>query len=146
MRMTAREAKRQYQIKEWVENISSRVRSGMPVKTWCSENGFSPRIYYYWLKQVREYAAEMLAAAGGEFAISTQAGKETSMSPAVPDQMKPPIVPSGWAVCTAASEALKNSEQRAALPVEIGKFRIMADTGVDTELLANVCKVLASIC
>ena len=39
---------------QWKKIISECQSSGLPVKTWCGQNGFSEQSYYYYLKKIRE--------------------------------------------------------------------------------------------
>ena len=54
----AQRAAKQYRMEQWATMISDRVESGTSVTGWCQENGVSQRVYYYRLRQVREYAAD----------------------------------------------------------------------------------------
>lgn len=47
-------AKVQFRREQWKKIISECQSSGMPVKTWCDQNGFSEQSYYYYLKKIRE--------------------------------------------------------------------------------------------
>ena len=40
----------------WAERISECRSSGMPVKTWCRENGVCEQTYYKWQKRLFEMA------------------------------------------------------------------------------------------
>ena len=142
--MTAREAKTQYRIREWAEKFRERSNSGQTVKSWCSDNGVSNRTYYYWLRQVREYAAQVMSAVGGESVtelVPVTAAKELT-APQAPASAEL-SVPDGWAVCALAEQPKLPAKT---LPIEIGKCRVLADETVDPELLAKVCKALVSIC
>ncbi len=138
--MTAREAKKQYLLREWSERVAERNRSGLSVKKWCEENGFKERNYHYWLKQVREYAVQMMDAVGSPLKRGSTANSE--MIPYEGGSVELGV-PEGWAVC-ALSEQPKLPAR--ILPIEIGKCRVLADEDVDSELLAKVCKALVSIC
>ncbi len=47
-------AKVQFRREQWKKIISECQSSGMPVKTWCDQNGFSEQSYYNYLKKIRE--------------------------------------------------------------------------------------------
>lgn len=98
---------------------------------WCEENDVGVRMYYYWLKKVREYAASFMNAAGGE--LAERPSPETQLS-----------VPAGWAVCAPAVKPTKVPP--ASLAIEIGSCRVTADENVSAELLTKVCKVLVELC
>ena len=42
----------------WAERISECRSSGMPVKTWCRENGVNEQTYYKWQRRIFEMAQE----------------------------------------------------------------------------------------
>ena len=48
--MNAWEIKRAAQIPIWQERIKACRSSGMTVKAWCKENGFTKQTYYAWEK------------------------------------------------------------------------------------------------
>ncbi len=48
--MNAWEIKRETQIPIWQERIKACRSSGMTVKAWCKENGFTKQTYYAWEK------------------------------------------------------------------------------------------------
>ena len=142
--MTGREAKTQYRIREWAERFRERSQSGQTVRSWCSDNGVSNRTYYYWLRRVREYAAQVMSAAGGEnvSALAPVTAFKELAAPQAPAAAKL-SVPDGWAVCALMEQP---KLQAKTLPIEIGKCRVLADEDVDPELLAKFCKALVSIC
>ncbi len=138
--MTAREAKKQYLLREWCERVAERNRSGLSVKKWCEENGIKERNYHYWLKQVREYAVQMMDAVGSPHKRGAAASSEMIPYESGSAELS---VPDGWAVCALTEQPKLPAK---ALPIEIGKCRVLADETVDPELLAKVCKALVSIC
>ncbi len=142
--MTGREAKTHYHIREWAEKFRERAHSGQSVRMWCAENGVSGRIYYYWLRKVREYATQVMVAIGGESAAelgSSSAVRElTAIEACATTELS---VPEGWTVC-ALPETPKLPAKM--LPIEIGQCRVMADADVDPELLVKVCKALVTLC
>ncbi|GHU83785.1 hypothetical protein FACS1894196_4190 [Clostridia bacterium] len=125
--MTAREAKKQYQLREWSKRFTARNRSGLSVRVWCEENEVSARSYYYWLRQVREYAAEVMSVAGSK---SEKA-----------------LVPKGWAELAPAPETprLETPTVGSGLTVEVGGCRISVSAETDTELLAKTVRALKSV-
>ncbi len=42
-------------IRQWADIIHNARNSGTTIKQFCKDSGFSLRVYYYHLKQVREY-------------------------------------------------------------------------------------------
>jgi hypothetical protein len=127
--MTAREAKTQYQLKEWADRITNRSRSGQSVRAWCAENSISPRVYYYWLKRVREYAAQFLTE------VTT---RNMAMTPV--DKSAPMVTPVGWALAEAAPPT-----QPQVLTIEIGGCKIKATAETDEALLLRVCRTLRQL-
>ena len=47
-------AKVQFRREQWKQLIIECQQSGLPVRTWCSQNGFREQTYYYYLKKIRE--------------------------------------------------------------------------------------------
>jgi hypothetical protein len=137
--MTGREVKTQYHVKEWAEKFSARARSGQTVKAWCAENGVNIRKYYYWLRKVRDFAAQMMSAAGGE-TLAAESSKELVPQTGETTELG---VPAGFALVV-PPECSTNSAK--SLPIEIGKFRVLAEADTDPELLKSVCKVLVTLC
>jgi len=45
-------------LSEWVGKITACRNSGLPVKTWCKENGVCEQTYYKWLKRLVTMAQE----------------------------------------------------------------------------------------
>lgn len=45
---------------EWKTQIEAQQSSGLTVREWCSQNGISPKTYYYRLKRVREHCIEAM--------------------------------------------------------------------------------------
>ena len=123
--MTGQEAAKEYRLREWMELISARVRSGKTVNDWCAEHGMSRHMYYYRLRNVRRYAAQELAPAGW-------AAVETVRMPEALREARPSetLIPAGVG----------------ALRIEIGKCRVIADQETDPELLLKVCRTLAELC
>lgn len=47
-----------YRLQSWVEIIRERQESGLTNKEFCARRGIPEKKYYYWLRKVREAAAE----------------------------------------------------------------------------------------
>lgn len=45
-------------LSEWAGKITACRNSGLPVKTWCKENGVCEQTYYKWLKRLVTMAQE----------------------------------------------------------------------------------------
>ena len=50
--------KQEVRLREWSEQIKAQQKSGLTVQKWCSENGISPKTYYYHLRRIREQCVE----------------------------------------------------------------------------------------
>lgn len=53
------------QYQSWLAMVQQQVKSGLPVRKWCGQNGISPKTFYFRRKRVRE---ELLQAAAPTFA------------------------------------------------------------------------------
>ena len=113
-----------YRLSEWAQHLQERRTSGESIKEFCLRTGASRHAYFYWQRKVREAACRDLLPA----AVATPAQK---------------IIPSGWAtICTPVEEL----PPERGVTVEIGKFRVTADTGTNPEALETVCRVLLGLC
>jgi len=124
--VNTREIAEEYRLSHWAQIMRERQESGLSIKAYCEQIGVCGNTYFYWQRRVREAAYQ-------ELAVKPQ-------SKAMIHAKSP--VPNGWALCEVAEP--KNSGK--ALTIEIGKFRVLADTDTDFELLPKVCKTLASLC
>jgi hypothetical protein len=122
--MDTRNITREVRLKRWADVINERNASGKTIKLFCEEQNICAKTYYYWQRQLREAAVERMPLRLAEPARG--------------------IVPSGWAKADSGGDA-RNAKGRV-LPIEIGGCRVMADADTDAELLAKVCRVLASLC
>ena len=50
--MDVNEVKHQAKLLEWKEKVADCRSSGVGVKHWCEENGFSPKTYYRWEREI----------------------------------------------------------------------------------------------
>ena len=50
------QVKTQFRLEQWKNLISDCQNSGLPVRTWCEQNGLKEQSYYYYLKKLREQA------------------------------------------------------------------------------------------
>ena len=72
--------KRQQNLAYWAEQVEACRSSGLPIKTWCAENGIVPNTYFRWQKKVyRAMCPEQepfyevpLAKTGGKAAVSIE--------------------------------------------------------------------------
>lgn len=51
-----------FRREQWKKIIAECQVSGLPIKTWCDQNGFKEQSYYYYLKKIREQEIDKLPA------------------------------------------------------------------------------------
>lgn len=124
--MDTREIAVAYRLTHWAGILQERQSSGMSIRAYCKSEGICENVYYYWQRKLRE-------AACGE------------LLPTMADAPQQSIVPKGWAAVN------ERGIESAGIPsgavnIEIGKCRVLATVESDPELLAKVCRMLASIC
>lgn len=61
--MNTHEIKHMARVAEWKEKIAVCRSSGQTVRSWCEEEGISPKKYYYWERAVLAEAEKHLAVA-----------------------------------------------------------------------------------
>lgn len=98
----------------------------MSIRAYCKSEGICENVYYYWQRKLRE-------ATCGE------------LLPAIDDNPKQSIVPKGWAAIS-EQETESTGIPPGAVIIEIGKCRVRATVDSDPELLAKICRMLATIC
>jgi hypothetical protein len=47
-----------FRREQWKKIVAECQASGLPVKTWCHQNGFKEQSYYYYLKKILELEIE----------------------------------------------------------------------------------------
>ena len=119
--INTREIAAEYRLQHWAQVVQEQKQSGLSIKAFCETAGFQPNRYFYWQRKLREAACNELP---------------TTVEPKQ-------IVPTGW---TAIEPAETTEATVAALPIEIGECRIIVDSDTNLELLAQVCRVLVSLC
>jgi hypothetical protein len=123
-----REIAKEYRMSYWAGIMRERAESGLSIRAYCAREGMHVNRYHYWQRRLRAAAVEC-----GTSSLVVRAKAET-VSP----------VPAGWTQVTSAAENV--SPVVSELTIEIGKCRVSANEGTDTELLAKICKVLVSLC
>ena len=119
--VTTREKSGEYLLGHWSAVMKERIESGMSIKAFCRSKGLRENVYHYWQRKIREKTNK---------SQDTEYKKEAS------------IVPVGWALC----EAPRNEENQGVVQIEIGKTRINVNEDTDYKILAQVCRMLVSIC
>jgi hypothetical protein len=124
--MNARQITAEYRLAGWAPIVRGKRDVGQTVDEYCAQCGVAPRAFYYWQKKLRE------AILAGTF-LAKEQKRETGLTP------------QGWSAAEIAGpEPVASPAQT--LAVEIGACRALAGRDADAELLAKVCKVLASLC
>lgn len=59
--MNTHELKHMALVAEWKERVAACRGSGQTVRSWCEEQGISPKKYYYWERAVLAEAEKQLA-------------------------------------------------------------------------------------
>ena len=74
--MNVNTVKHQAKLQEWKEQVADCGSSGMNVKQWCRENGYSPKTYYRWergiLGKVRQIAKDESQTVLAELPVAKQ--------------------------------------------------------------------------
>ena len=118
-----REVAEEYRLNHWAQVMQERNARGMSIKAFCKSEGIHPNRYFYWQRKLRG---------------ATHQSAVTENTPTTQMQQ----APHGWALC----EAAKTVPEQRTVQIEIGKSRVKVDAGTDQELLANVCRMLMSLC
>ena len=119
--INTREIAAEYRLVHWARIMQEQKASGQSIKEYCRATGFHPNKYYYWQRKLRAAACDGLSTIVEQKAIA----------------------PSGW---VAVVESKANNDETSLLPIEIGNCRILVNASTEMELLARVCKTLASLC
>jgi len=117
--MNTRELATQYRMAEWADLLRERSASGESIKDFCDNRGISRNTYFYWQRKLRAVA-----------------------SAAIQSPPSDKLAPAGWVACEAEPDLIQTS----GISIEIGKCRVMVGAGWDSEMLGEVCRVLAELC
>jgi putative transposase len=110
----------EYRLSQWAQVIKARQESGQTIKDFCQTAGISRYKYFYWQRKLREIACTELAKTEGP-------SKNT--------------VPHGWVqLAPGQKHPLKGT-----LVIEVNGCNITVNSGTDTELLKETCRVLKSL-
>jgi putative transposase len=124
MKMNTRKITQEYRLAHWAGIVRDRIESGLNIREFCDREGICENTYYYWQRKLRESACE-------------------EMLPALRSGDAPATAPGGWTAVTETKGVSASAEQT--LPVAIGNYRISVSRNTSGELLAKVCRVLASL-
>ena len=64
--MNTHELKHMARVAEWKEKVAICRSSEQTVKSWCEEEGISPKKYYYWERAVLAEAEKQVATGDGQ--------------------------------------------------------------------------------
>jgi len=146
--MNTREMATAYRLVSWAQALQERAESGETIKDFCQRRGVSRNTYFYWQRRVRAAAAEIAQENGmltnTREMTPAQGSPQAALMPVGTTAALPTPVPSGWAQVQAEDEP--KSIAAAALPVEIGKCRIMVSEDTNLALLEKVCRALVPLC
>jgi putative transposase len=112
--------------------MRDRAASGLSIRAYCKQAGIHENNYYYWQKKLREAA------------VKTHAQEHKPQRYQTHQEVKE--VPSGWALCEAKKSTKHENIEQSPLIISIGHYRVEVSPETDMEHLANVCRLLASIC
>jgi len=117
------EIAKEYRLSHWAQVMQRRTENSLSIREYCINIGISENTYYYWQRRVRQAACDLLL-------------------PAVPTEIAKPSVPAGWALAEPVKEAIGDNT----VVIEVGPCRVKVAADTDLELLAKVCRMLASLC
>ena len=119
-----REIAGEYRMTYWAGIMQKRVESGLSIRAFCQGEGMHVNRYHYWQRKLRTAVAKEILPTKVETVV--------------------PTVPMGWTQVKIAEEAKASFNGEVA--IEIGKCRVLVKDNINPETLAQVCKVLVSIC
>ena len=70
----------EYRLQQWARIADECSKSGMTNKDFCISRGISEKNYYYWLRRLREAAADAIGPQLVEVSYSNDNGKSGSLS------------------------------------------------------------------
>ena len=128
--MDVRAIKHAAKLSEWSERIRSCRSSGVPVKSWCEENGISVKSYYRW---ERLYIAE----AGMQMQLSARQEAEAGALVR--------IVPEKLPVARASLQGKESSESYGVQGIILRHGGVELPEGMAIGRIAELVKALSGI-
>ena len=140
----AQQAARKYRMEGWSKVISERAETGKPVAQWCRENGVSQRVYYYRLRQVREYVAKAMLEPGCVSAGVRTTEREEFAEPRRANQtsLSAPVFAEVKLIEASAPPSSAKDIAPGRLHIEIAGIRISAEEGYPADKLAALLREL----
>ena len=80
-KMDVKSFSRNHKHQIWIERILACKASGLPVKTWCKQNGIAYSSYYHWLRETRQDLLDMHEVAAGNPESSSIVESPLSLTP-----------------------------------------------------------------
>lgn len=119
--MDTRKVASEYRMMQWAQRLQEKREKGQSVEEFCVAEGVSRNTYFYWQRKLREAACTELARRDSE----SDKG----------------LAPNGWTRLGPATEAPTEH----VITIEISGCKVAATASTDTELLAQVCRMLKSL-
>lgn len=70
----------EYRLQQWAQIVDDCNKSGMSNREFCAGRGVSEKTYYYWLRRLREAAADTIGPQLVELSFNNSAGQSGSLS------------------------------------------------------------------
>ena len=121
-KMNTREIAAEYRMAHWAQIIEERKAKGENIRDFCRRTGYTEHTYYYWQQKLRKAVYEKHMQAKG-----TNHGTAAREGWALYE---------GNAVATCAKK----------VTIEIGRCKVIAESGTDSGHLKQICQVLLSLC
>jgi len=119
----------EYRMSHWAQIVRERSDSGLSVREYCKNAGIKQNTYYYWLKKLREVAAE-------EIMATRYAQQPTRPAQPIFTELKlPPKLET--------PSAFDSNKQ---ICVEAGGMRVTAGSEYPVEKLADLLKAVMRPC
>lgn len=124
--MNTRQIASEYRLAQWAQAMQEHKASGESICAFCQRKGVSRNTYFYWQRKLRETACERLAEIGSE-----------STGLAVKGFAEINIVD---------TPALSVTAPASQVCVEVGRYKVITDSGYPAESLAVLLRALTKPC
>ncbi|MBO6137518.1 MAG: hypothetical protein J6O71_02805 [Lachnospiraceae bacterium] len=129
---------------KWMDIISECRASDLSDAEWCRQNGIKISTFYATVKKMKK-AGIKLPPKGKrilEEHIEPAAGRLSEIDAEPRQAMPMPEIDVETRVNTVKSDTLGNTDKPCDIEIEIGEIKVRINNGADTQLLADVMKVL----
>lgn len=130
--MDVKSFSRNHKHQIWIERILACKASGLPVKTWCKQNGIAYSSYYHWLRETRQDLLDMHEVAAGNPESSSIVESPLSLTPITFHEL--PVV----------SEVVP--EQEGAISLVLPGLSLHVDVDASSKHIRAAITVLRSLC